>query len=233
MNKKISEGETIDPIWEKKYSEGHAEKYPWDMVVSFVFRNAPRDRARNEVRILEVGFGTGSNLWFAAREGFAVAGVEGSSSAVKFAQEWFKREQLSGDLRVGDFTQLPFENEIFDLVFDREALCCVGKQAHKQAISEVHRVLRNGGKFLFNGYADSHSSSRTGEVGLDEIRTNINGGTLVDVGQLYFVSRTEIDEFFNEGWKLHQIQRREWTEMLNAEGGIHAEWMVVAEKIGA
>ena len=174
MNKKISEGETIDPIWEKKYSEGHAEKYPWDMVVSFVFRNAPRDRARNEVRILEVGFGTGSNLWFAAREGFAVAGVEGSSSAVKFAQEWFKREQLSGDLRVGDFTQLPFENEIFDLVFDREALCCVGKQAHKQAISEVHRVLRNGGKFLFNGYADSHSSSRTGEVGLDEIRTNIN-----------------------------------------------------------
>ena len=233
MSKKCLESETIDPIWEKKYSEGHAEKYPWDMVVSFVFHNAPHDCARSEVRILEVGFGTSISSRFAAREGFTVAGVEGSSSAVKYAQEWFKREQLSGDLRVGDFTQLPFENETFDLVFDREALCCVGKQAHKQAISEVHRVLRNGGKFLFNGYADSHSSLRTGEIGSDEARMNINGGTLVDVGQLYFVSRSEIDEFFNVGWKLHQVQRREWTEMLNAAGGIHAEWMVVAEKTGA
>lgn len=231
MNKKGFEEKTIDPIWEKKYSEGHAERYPWDLVVSFVFRNAPRDRARNEVRILEVGFGTGSNLWFAAREGFTVAGIEGSPSAVKYAQEWFKKEQLSGDLRVGDFTQLPFDDASFDLVIDRGALVCVGKQAHQKAISEINRVLRNGGKFLYNGYADSHSSFRSGDRGPDDITVNISGGTLVGVGQLHFVSRTEIGDLFESCWKLHQVQRRETIDMLNVTGDIHAEWVVIAEKI--
>ena len=224
------EGETIDPVWEKKYSEGHAEKYPWDIVVSFVFRNAPNDRARRDVHILEVGFGAGNNLWFAAREGFSVAGIEGSPSAVDYARARFEREQLEGDLRLGDFTELPFEDESFDLVIDRGSLVCVGKKAHRKAISEIHRVLRRGGKFLYNGYADSHSSYRAGERGADDVTINIKGGTLAGVGQLHFVSRSEIDELFASDWELRQIQRREWSEMLKAVSDIHAEWVVIAEK---
>jgi len=27
---------TFDPVWEKKYSQGHSEKYPWDAIVSFI-----------------------------------------------------------------------------------------------------------------------------------------------------------------------------------------------------
>jgi 2-polyprenyl-3-methyl-5-hydroxy-6-metoxy-1,4-benzoquinol methylase len=80
---------TLDPIWEEKYSAGHAQRYPWDPVVTFIFRNAPRDRPRSEVRILEVGCGTASNLWFAAREGFNVAGVDGGESAIAYAKQRF------------------------------------------------------------------------------------------------------------------------------------------------
>lgn len=28
-----------------------------------------------------------------------------------------------------------------------------------------------------------------------------------------------------------QVQRREWTDMLSVSGDIHAEWVVVAEKL--
>ena len=221
----------IDPIWEQKYAQGQTQKYPWDMVVSFVFRNMPQDRPRSEVRILEVGFGTGPNLWFAAREGFDVTGVEGSKSAVAIAQKRFIQDGLSGDLRIGHFTKLPFDSDYFDLAIDRGSLVCVGMESQEKAVSEIHRCLRKGGRFLHNAYADSHSSMLTGEQGPDGLTVNITGGTLVGVGQLHFTSRSEINKRFDEGWRLLQVQRREWVDMLGVSRDIHAEWVVVAEKI--
>ena len=102
----------FNPIWEKEiYGQGRQlGRYPYDAVVSFVFRYAPRDRERSAVRILEIGCGAGNNLWFAAREGFSVTGIDGSATAIDYARKRFAEEGLSGDLRVGDFTALPFED---------------------------------------------------------------------------------------------------------------------------
>jgi len=222
---------TFDPVWEEKYSKGHAQRYPWDVVVSFVFRNVPRDRPRGEVAILEVGCGTASNLWFAAREGFAVAGIDASASGIAAAQRRFAEEGLVGDLKVGDFTALPFEDASFDCVIDRCALTCCGATALRQAISEVHRVLKPGGRLFFNPYADSHSSARAGRAIADGLVTDIADGTLVGVGQIHFVNRREIDALFTEGWMLNQVDRLELADMLGPHGGIHAEWRVVAEKV--
>ena len=111
----MSKPPSFDPVWEEKYSQGHSERYPWDHVVSFVFRNYPRHKLRKDVKILEVGCGTGSNLWFAAREGFQVAGIDASPSAIAYAQQRFAADGLTGDLRQGDFTELPHESNSFDL----------------------------------------------------------------------------------------------------------------------
>lgn len=226
MNKPL----TFDPIWEQKYAAGHAQRYPWDAVVSFVFRNAPRERPRSEVRILEVGCGTASNLWFAAREGFSVAGVDASASAIATARQRFAAEGLDGDLRVGDFTQLAFDADSFDCVIDRASLTCCGGTALRQALAEVHRVLRPGGRLFFNPYADNHSSARAGRAIGDGLTGDITGGTLVGVGQLHFVGRREIDELFADGWILRQVERLELADMLGPQGGLHAEWRVIAEK---
>jgi SAM-dependent methyltransferase len=221
---------TIDPVWEKKYSLGHMERYPWDMVVSFISHNTPKDVSRKDIRVLEVGFGTGSNLWFAAREGYSVYGIEGSSSAVKRANKRFKKNGLTGDLRTGDFTKLPFDDNMFDLVIDRGALVCVGKQAQKQAVSEIHRCLCNGGRFLHNPYSDSDSSVRNCEKGEDGLSVNITGG-LANSGHLCFNSRSELDDRFLVGWKLLQMQRRECIDMLDTSGEVRADWIVIVEKI--
>ena len=227
----MSKAAEFDPVWEQKYGAGHAERYPWDSVVSFVFRHAPRHKQRKDTRILEVGFGTGSNLWFAAREGFSVAGVEMSPSGVAYAKERFAAEGLAGDLRAGDFTRLPFADHHFDLVIDREALCCAGRNGMVKAISEIHRVLRVGGRFFFNCYADSHSSYRAGERGDDGLTVNISGGSLVGCGQLQFISRSDIDLLFGKGWRLGAVERLESVDMLQPAGMVHAEWKVVAEKL--
>ncbi len=135
----------IDPVWEEKYSAGQEVRYPVDGIANFVYHNAPKDRPRHEVKVLEVGCGTGHNLWFAAREGFSTTGFDGSESAIVKARQRFEDEGLVGDFRVGDFRDLPYENDMFDLVIDRVSLVCVGFEAAKTAIREIHRVTSGGG----------------------------------------------------------------------------------------
>lgn len=221
----------IDPIWENKYKSGFEQRYPWDSVVSFVFRYSPKDKKKSDTEIMEVGFGSGSNLLFAAKEGFSVSGIEASATAVNLAQARFSAENLLGDLRQGDFVNLPFDSNIFDLVFDRAALTHNGKNDQVKAINEIRRVLKVGGVFYYNSYADSHSSNFSGNREKNGIRNNINSGTLTNVGQVYFSSKNDIDDLFSEGWKVIKITRKELTEMLTPEMNIHSEWLIVAEKV--
>lgn len=221
---------TLDPIWEEKYSQGHAERYPWDIVVSFLFRNYPRHKERHEIKILEIGCGTGSNLWFAAREGFQVSGIDGSVSAIEYAKKRFEKEELTGDLRVGDFTQLPFESNSFDLVIDRGAITCCGLSGGQKAVAEVWRVLVVGGKFLCNPYSDRHSSYVSGKHGADGLTVEISDGTLTGVGQICFYGRRDVETLFAEGWNILSLQHLEWTEQSQPKYTVHAEWRVIAKK---
>jgi ubiquinone/menaquinone biosynthesis C-methylase UbiE len=222
---------TFDPIWEQKYSQGHSERYPWDIVVSFVFRNYPRHKSRNEVNILEIGCGTASNLWFAAREGFQVAGIDGSSSAIEYGKKRFAEEGLIGDLKVGDFTQLPFDNNSFDLVIDRGSLTCCGFSAAQQTVREIHRVLEERGKFLCNPYSDRHSSYRSGKTIGDGKKNDISEGTLQGTGQICFYGKRDVEDLFSQGWNLLSIQHLELTEQIEPKYLVHAEWRAIAKKI--
>lgn len=217
--------------WEELYSEGkHLNRYPWDMLVSFVYRNAPKDKPRNKIKILEVGCGTGSNLWFAAREGFCVAGIDGSESAINYVRERFTKEGLEGDFKVGDFTRLPFEANSFDIVIDRAAITCCNFYTMNGVIKEINRVLAPGGKFFFNPYSDRHSSFVAGKLLDDGLTSDISKGTLVGIGNLYFINKREIFSLFADRWKLIRIEHSEIRDELNPDGAVHADWRVVAEK---
>lgn len=226
----MTKSRTFDPIWEDKYSSGHMERYPWDSVVSFVLKNLPKDKPRSAIHVLEVGCGTGSNLWFAAREGLSVAGVDGSESAINAAKLRFKEEGLLADLRVADFTSLPFEDEYFDLVIDRGALVCCGFSMCKLAISEIHRVIKKGGRFFFNPYSDRHSSYSAGIPGLDGLILGISAGSMVGVGQICLYGRQQVELALGD-FRIISLQHSEYTEMLNPGWMVHSEWRAIAEKV--
>ncbi len=221
----------IDPIWERKYAAGHAERYPWDSVVSFVYRNAPPGLPHREVRIVEVGCGTASNLWFAAREGFQVWGVDGSASAIAAATKRFKEEGLAGSFDVADFTRLPHQDGTFHLAIDRAAITCVGLAAAARAAGEVRRVLAPGGRFFFNPYSDRHTSCRSGRAGPDGMRLDITEGSLTGVGPICFYGQAQVEALFAKGWRLLSMQHTESTEAAGAAHPVHAEWRVIAEKV--
>ena len=221
------------PIWDQIYEGGHEQRAPWDTVVSFVYRNRPQDKVVENTRLVEVGYGTASNLRFFAREGFQVAGVEGAEKAVQVAQAYFSKHGLTGDLRHGDYRALPFEDSSFDLAFDRAALVHAGTSVQREALAEVHRVLVPGGRFLYTPYADTHASCLSGAAGPDDLIVDIAAGTLTGVGPLRFVSREDIEQLFPEDrWTIRSLEYQTSQDLLVGEAArLHSSWRVIVEKI--
>ncbi len=223
---------SFDPVWEEIYHSGRQiNRYPFDPIVAFLHRQQPKDKPRSETWVLEVGSGTGNNLWFAAREGWKVAGIDGSESAVAQARKRFEAEGLTADLRVGDYVKLPWPDARFDFVLDRAALTNCGLSVCRGAVAEIRRVLRVGGKFFFNPYAQSHTSYASGHLGPDGMTMDITTGGLQGMGPICFYSRRDLDLLFKEGWRVHAIALVERMDMLAPGYNIMADWQVVAEKV--
>lgn len=222
-----------DKIWDKIYTEGHEQKAPWDSVVSFVYRNMPKDAEPSAIKILEVGCGTASNLRFFAQEGFQVYGIDAASKAIEVAQNYFSKNDLTAELKVGSFETLPFAAGMFDLIIDRAALVHNGTSVQVNAINEIHRCLKTGGKFLYTPYADTHGSCRAGKPFDDGLTHHITAGTLLNVGHLRFMNRDDIEAIFPKNvWTFINLEYIEQNNLLdNSEFGLHSSWRVIVEKL--
>jgi SAM-dependent methyltransferase len=221
----------FDPVWEEIYRGGHVNRYPWDAVVTFVHRHRPKDRAPAATGIVEIGCGTASNLWFAAREGFRVAGVDASAAAIEAAKARFAAEGLKGDLRVASMASLPFPDQDFDLAIDRAALTCVGDAVARQSVAELRRVLRPQGIVFCNVYSDRHSSRASGRPSSDGLTVGISAGSLVGVGQIRFYDRAALCALFAEpGWTILSLQHLSIADTLPDAAAEHAEWRLVARR---
>lgn len=210
---------TVDPTWEQVYSSGHQiNRYPFDAVVSFVHRYRPTGRPAEKTTLLEVGCGVGNNVWFAAREGFRVAGIDASPTAVHHARSRLAADGLDADLRVGDMTRLPFEDNAFDLAIDRGALTCLAFDALVMAVAEVRRVLRAGGAFFLTPASDRRSSPVSSP---DEPRP---GDPAV-----HALDRARLEEALH-GWEVARIEHVAVSDETTAPFTVHGEWRVVARK---
>ena len=139
-----------DPIWERVFSSQAWGKYPGEDLIRFVARNYYSAPDRAAVRILEVGSGTGANLWFLAREGFAAFGAEGSPTAAQQARDRLAAEcpgwnaaPRHGEIVIGDIGRLPWPDGHFDALVDSEAVYCNSYDDSRAIYREMHRVARS------------------------------------------------------------------------------------------
>ena len=222
--------EINEVFWERMYSEGaQLNRYPFDLVVSFVFNNYPRDKQRREIKILEVGCGAGNNLWFCAREGFSVTGLDSSPSAIEYARKRFKEEGLSGRFIAGKFEQIQYMESEFDIVIDRAALTCVPFHLAHEHINSIKDVLLPGGKFLFTPYSDRHSMCASGEFREDGLSINMQRG-ISNMTSVCGWSKKEIYYALKNGFNIEGIKHIEISEEVTPDYYVHAEWHVIATK---
>jgi ubiquinone/menaquinone biosynthesis C-methylase UbiE len=100
-------------------------------------------------RVLDLACGEGYNTRMLARKGAKVTGVDFSKKLVELARIEENREKLGIDYRVSDVADLSeFPSNHFDVVTCFMALMDIKNYAG--TVSEVARVLKNMGRFVFS-----------------------------------------------------------------------------------
>lgn len=222
-----------DPVWERVFTSQAWGRYPGEDLIRFVARNFYSAPDRSQVRFLEAGFGTGSNLWFIAREGFAVNGIEGSASACKIARERLDLECPGWDaaprdskLVVGDIARLEWPDCSFDALIDSEAVYCNSFTESQQIYAEMHRVAVPGGKLFVRTFATDTWGDGEGTL-LDHRRYVAETGPLAGKGPSRFTSEDELPDLLGE-WRIDEVNLI--TRSLDAGRHIVREWIVQAHK---
>ncbi len=215
-------------VWEKVFRENEWGKYPSESLIRFVARNFYKADDRFAVKILEVGCGTGANLWYMLREGFSVVGIDGSPTALQQAQNRLKTEMdtsasSGGTFSViqGDIMNLPFPDASFDAVIDVEAVYANPYRDAQQMYREMARVTKAGGKCYSRMFADgTWGCTESGEA---------KEGPMADKGYTRITRYEEIGDLM-QGWKDLVIDMDMYTV-----GGFNRqqwikEWVVTAIK---
>jgi ubiquinone/menaquinone biosynthesis C-methylase UbiE len=147
--------------YDKSYSKDgfFAQRmYPNEELLRFFGRelfNLPVNQ-RKKNKILEIGCGSGANLWMIAKEGFQAYGLDLSKESLALAKKMLEKWGVNADLKIGDMLNLPFANKLFNVVVDVFSSNCLTTIEYDKCISEVSRILKKEG--LFFSYVPSTGS---------------------------------------------------------------------------
>ncbi|MEO8894017.1 MAG: class I SAM-dependent methyltransferase [Coleofasciculaceae cyanobacterium] len=97
--------------------------------------------------VLEIGFGTGINLSYYPEQLQKLVTVDANPGMNALAQKRLEASTITVDNRVLNGENLPMPDSSFDCVVSTWTLCSIKNV--EQAIAEIHRVLKPGGKFYF------------------------------------------------------------------------------------
>ena len=122
--------------------EDELERYP----IQLYHYVASHSNMENNT-VLEIGSGRGGGASYIARylEPLSITGVDISDDAISLCNEIYQVPNLN--FVVGDAENIPFPDNMYDTVINVESSHCYGSV--DKFLSEVHRVLKPGGIFLF------------------------------------------------------------------------------------
>lgn len=195
-------------LWEDIFQSKPWGKYPSEDLIRFIARNFYNVEKRSNIKILEVGSGTGSNIWYLANEGFLVYGIEGSKTGVQITKERLIQDKNIDENKtkvfVGDMGNLPFEKEYFDAVIDIEAICTNKWEDSLEILSEIERVLKPQGKFYSKHFAEDSQGDKAGEL-VDRHMFASTEGVLANIGQTRFATKKDVFELYGEKFNIESL----------------------------
>lgn len=188
--------------WDDKFRLGRWGRYPPEDLVRFMGRNY-QGIDHGKVSVLEVGCGPGANLWFLHREGFHIAGIDGSpaaieASAYRLAHENKDLNPLAPDLRTGDFSVLPWPDAGFDLVVDIYAIYANTLKVIHATLAEIDRVLKPGGRIYSKLWGRNTTGYGEGKKIEEGTYEDIPTGPCKGMGLSHFFDQGEIQKVFSK-----------------------------------
>lgn len=160
-------------IFEKQYQTlGFASqrRYPNEQLIAFMARKyfSLSANARKRIKVLELGCGSGANLWFLANEGFDAFGIDSAPTGIEYCKKMLERWGVRAKIAVGDMKKLEFPDESFDVIVDVVSMQHLTYADHLPCYNEIYRALKKDGKFF------------SYHLGENSISFSHGGGKLVD-----------------------------------------------------
>ncbi len=145
---------------------GVYSRYIFPRLCDWTMRNPRMALLRRQIlseangEILEIGFGTGLNLEYYPEHIHHLTAVDPGVGMSHLARRRIEKSPIDVDLVVRSAEELPFEDGQFDCVVSTWTLCSI--QDGRQALAEIGRVLKTGGRFLFleHGLSDEAGIQR-------------------------------------------------------------------------
>jgi 2-polyprenyl-3-methyl-5-hydroxy-6-metoxy-1,4-benzoquinol methylase len=132
--------ELYDKGWRKELAAGKEQGGNLQTNLEFLSRT---DLLKPNDKILEIGCGIGSVVFEMSKKGYDIIGIDLSREVIEYGRKKY------GDIRleVQPAEALPYDDESFDVVLSFDLLEHIARV--DRHISEVHRVLRKDGFYLF------------------------------------------------------------------------------------
>jgi ubiquinone/menaquinone biosynthesis C-methylase UbiE len=216
-----------DNSWEKVFTEQDWGRYPSESLIRFVAKNFCNSD-RKKTKILEIGCGTGANLWYLSRESFKTYGIDGSKTAIKKAEKRLKDEKLSVELVTGDIANLPYESECFDAVIDVECLYCNSFNDTVNILKDIKRVMKSNALFYSRTFNSDMYIGNNRHVVADSEYNNIDHGPLAGKGFVRLTDKHMIERLYGSLFTIISIDEQRYT----VESGKYtiSEWVIVCKK---
>ena len=216
--------------WDKVFSENTWGKYPSEPLVRFVGSNYKDLFKNSNMKVLEIGCGTGANLWFLCNSKFKTYGIDGSSIAISQAKKNMKKHRVKPKLFTQDIIELPFRDNYFDLVLDIECLYSNSEEKLKTIMSEIYRVMKPNSRFFSLSFSTRTSGYKSGKKYNKERHTFTNlkkGPFKKNYGIIRFMDQIAIKRLYKI-FKIEKIEKVSRT--YNNLNNMIEEWVILSNK---
>lgn len=144
---------TQKKIWDREYRNPKlvtlSEKPHNDVRKFWKFLKKEPGVSCANLRVLDLGSGTGKHAFYFAKLGATVVGMEISEAALKIAEERNRLEKLSVTFVQADIgKKYPFDDSSFDVILDILSSNSLDDAGREIYLRETHRVLKIGGWFM-------------------------------------------------------------------------------------
>jgi ubiquinone/menaquinone biosynthesis C-methylase UbiE len=153
--------------------------------------------------IVEIGFGSGLNIPFYPASVSRIAAIEPADVGWKLARKRLAATRIPVERSGLDGQSLPFPDNSFDAALSTWTMCTIPDL--DAALSELHRVLKPGGKlhFVEHGLAPDEGVRRW-QHRLEPVQKRVFGGChltrpIVDLLKNAGFTIEDLDEFYEEG----------------------------------
>jgi len=186
--------------WDIIFKKNKWGEYPSEDLIRFFAKNF---YPRKNLKVLELGSGTGANLWYFTRNGYKTYGIEGSEYATNISMEKLSRESpgWKGEIICGDFSKIfPYKNNFFDAIVDIEAVYLNSPDIQVEILKNVFRCLKKNGLF-FSKHFEIGSYGWAKSLKTSNNYKKVLRGALGSKGKSHFANKKFFTDMFKNNFK--------------------------------